>query len=523
MASDERMKEFKFKGRTADTFRERRTEEGVQLRKAKREERAMKKRNIDLEQPEQPVVSLETETAELLQLCTQLQVQDYSVISQSIVRLREMFARAVDPPIAAACEHGCVPVIVQLLQYHDFPDVQFEAAWCLTNITSSESAHVQAVIDAGALIPLVALLSSRHLDAKDQAAWALGNIAGDCEAFRDQVLAAGALMPLIKIISKESRDDIIRNANWTLSNLCRGKKPKVDFESIAPALTVMHRMLYSEDEQLLIDTCWALAFISQGPPQQVERIIQAGVVGQLVRLIMHTKFAIVTPALRALGNLSCGNDRQTQILLNNQLLPAIKSLLTCHKEPIRKEACWIVSNVLAGTHAQIKEVMRANIIPDLVARVHDGAFKTRREAAWALCNMCVSGTGDQVEWLAGQQVVPALAELLAMDDNKLIGVLLDGLSRLLEVGYQGPSQPNAYHDLFEECGAIDKIEAVLSHPDPKLYEIANHVVERYFQWSDDVEAEMPEPAQDASGQLFQFGTPAAGAHIPGSPFPGYSI
>jgi hypothetical protein len=31
---------------------------------------------------------------------------------------------AVDPPIAAACEHGCVPLIVQLLQYHDFPDVQ---------------------------------------------------------------------------------------------------------------------------------------------------------------------------------------------------------------------------------------------------------------------------------------------------------------------------------------------------------------------------------------------------------------
>jgi hypothetical protein len=104
-----------------------------------------------------------------------------------------------------------------------------------------------------------------------QAAWALGNIAGDCEAFRDQVLACGALLPLIRydvrtfssandscpwdvssIISKESRDDIIRNANWAMSNLCRGKSPRVDFESIAPALTVMHRLLYSEDEQLLI-------------------------------------------------------------------------------------------------------------------------------------------------------------------------------------------------------------------------------------------------------------------------------
>ena len=36
--------------------------------------------------------------------------------------------------------------------------------------------------------------------------------------------------------------------------------------------------------------------------------------------------------------------------------------------------------------------------------------------------------------------------------------------------------------------AIDKIEAILVHPDPKLYECANHVVERYFQWSDEAEA-----------------------------------
>jgi len=33
----------------------------------------------------------------------------------------------------------------------------------------------------------------------------------------------------------------------------------------------------------------------------------------LIGWARHTKFAIVTPALRALGNLSCGNDRQTQV------------------------------------------------------------------------------------------------------------------------------------------------------------------------------------------------------------------
>eukprot|EP00730_Choanoeca_flexa_P011726 TRINITY_DN2774_c0_g1_i2.p1 TRINITY_DN2774_c0_g1~~TRINITY_DN2774_c0_g1_i2.p1 ORF type:complete len:527 (+),score=97.21 TRINITY_DN2774_c0_g1_i2:138-1718(+) len=526
MASEERLKDYKFKGRTTEAARERRVEEKVQLRKAKREEQSMKKRNIDFDQPEQPAMTDEAQHSTLLELCQQLQVQDYGIISNAVVRLRELFSRPDDPPIEAACQLGCIPLIVQLLHYHDFPDVQFEAAWCLTNVTASTHDCVQTVLSAGAAEPLIALLSSKHLDTKDQACWALGNIAGDCETFRDLMLDAGALQPLIAIITKESRDDLIRNANWALSNLCRGKKPRVEFAKVEPALTVLHRLLYSEDEQLLIDACWALAFISQGPARQIERIIQAGVVGQLVRLAMHTKFAIVTPALRALGNISGGNDRQTQILLNNQLLVALRSLIGCHKEAIRKETCWVLSNILAGTEAQIKEVVRSGIIPDMVKRMEDGVYKTRREACWALCNMCVSGTGDQVEWLMGQSILPGMVCMLSVDDNTIIGVVLHAMFKILERGYQGKHQPNRFYDAFDEAGCIEKIENVLTHDDQKLYEAASQIIESFLRWEDAPDDQTTAPMQDPTGQMYTFGMPAAApsaANVPGSPFGGYNL
>lgn len=103
----------------------------------------------------------------------------------------------------------------------------------MTNVASGTSEQTQLLLNNGAVVPLVQLLSSPSPEVREQAVWALGNIAGEGANFRDYVLASGAIEPLMAIIGNEASGvNLIRNAVWTLSNLCRGKNPPPSWELV---------------------------------------------------------------------------------------------------------------------------------------------------------------------------------------------------------------------------------------------------------------------------------------------------
>jgi importin subunit alpha-1 len=214
--------------------------------------------------------SITSKLSQLPQMFEALQNPDPNVQLEATVAFRKLLSIERSPPIDQVIETGATPYFVQFLQRTEFPKLQFEAAWALTNIASGTSEHTNIVIDHGAVPIFVALLSSENPDVREQAVWALGNIAGDSPRCRDLVLHANALHPLLGQLNAEAKIQMLRNATWTLSNFCRGK-PQPDFSLLRAALPALGRLVHSNDEEVLTDACWALSYQRQDPSRHRSR------------------------------------------------------------------------------------------------------------------------------------------------------------------------------------------------------------------------------------------------------------
>uniref|UniRef100_A0A8D2MLY9 Importin subunit alpha n=1 Tax=Zonotrichia albicollis TaxID=44394 RepID=A0A8D2MLY9_ZONAL len=458
------------------TLRRQRVEVSVELRKAKKDEQLLKRRNISIHE-ENPSLG-EDRAAEVVSFCGG--TKDHRAMAVvaprrvphgwlcCVLSHRRILSKHKDPPIDQFIQLGIIPRLVEFLGRADNTALQFEAAWALTNIASGTSEHTRAVVEGGAIPAFISLLSSPHMHISEQSVWALGNIAGDGPIYRDVLIARDVIPPLLALVSPVG---FLRNITWTLSNLCRNKNPCPPLDAVQKVLPVLVMLLQHEDKYVVADSCWAVSFLADGCNDRIQLVLETGILPRLVQLM---------DTLRAIGNVVTGTDQQTQEAIDAGVLTVLPRLLRHSKSGIQKEAAWTLSNIAAGPSYQIQVLKLGNAFAVLLFQ---GDFKAQKEAVWVVANFTKGATVDQVVELVRSGVLKPLLNLLLVKDSKTILIILDTISNLfLAAEKLGKTEKLCL--LVEELDGLEKIEDLQNHENDIVYRAALDIIQRYF--SDEV-------------------------------------
>jgi len=260
--------------------------------------------------------------------------------------------------------------------------------------------------------------------------------------------------PLIALVNPATPTPFLRNVTWTISNLCRNKNPSPPFEVVKQCLPVLAQLVQNSDREVLADACWALSYLTDGENEKIQCVVEAQVIPHLVRLLDSGELPVMTPSLRTLGNIVTGNDSQTDAVIHHSAVPVFAKLLQHPKMNIVKESAWTISNLTSGGNVQ------------------------------------------QIVHLCGEGVLKPFCDLLAAKDDKVVCVVLDGVTNILTTA-EKLGEVDKVAMMVEECGGLDRIEALQSHENETIYHKALQIIESFFTGDDQVVDEIAPKAGDA--------------------------
>ncbi len=309
------------------------------------------------------------------------------------------------------------------------------------------------------------------------------------------MLEAGVATVLTSVFQmKEIPVSLFRVTCWAMSVLCKDA-PGTDFTKLQPFLPYFARLLDMLDPDVVSDTLWALAHLTEDLPDaqllQVARKVPARTILKLVERCTDAMGSIRVPALRALGNLCTGSvDCIEDVMTPSSLQVISQQLATLKEEGSLADVCWIVANLASGTPAHLQKLIVQGIIRQMCQLVLTSTSqRVKMHATYALMKASEQGTEKQLWTMVGQGILEALDSMLCAGRADILKHVLKGLDNVLTAGQGGEDDLNEIAKKFEELDGFRKVAELQQHPNPAIAERVHKLIDNFYEPLAKLEAE----------------------------------
>ena len=120
-----------------------------------------------------------------------------------------------------------IPLILKLTEDHRYPVIQYEAAWCITNIACANAKHLQSLLAHGAVRRLMKVIyQSKEIVVQNQCLWAIFNISTEQDGCQqlldlntDMHCNCCNIQILLSLVDVEVLDDVHRSIRSSLTSV----------------------------------------------------------------------------------------------------------------------------------------------------------------------------------------------------------------------------------------------------------------------------------------------------------------
>ncbi|CEM10276.1 unnamed protein product [Vitrella brassicaformis CCMP3155] len=447
-----------------------------------------------------------------------------------------------------AIDAGILPMLVERLGDDHLPDHQQQAASALDNIASgntngpptpSVGPEMQAVIDAGAVPPLVELVSSLDDGVCVAAMKTLVNLARPTllGQERGDMLQLGVLARLQTTMRERTAFEVLKGGADLLYYLCFWNPDPPAFDKIGPFVPVLANIIctHTPDQEgcLLYGAMSALAAISDGRDDDEHRdaVVATGVCERLVELAAGewVMCGMLENALTVLDNIAQGTDAHRDVLAECGVIPRLSQLLQppatneimqpqmpasmsdmseedagCERAirlaRAHDKACRVLTIMISeGTAGHVEAVVNSGAVPhlldimtadnmyadsgltiDINFIVSGGLRHLKQAAAEAMALLANNASQQQVEGLVGYGCVQRLCGLLDSTDDPNVLVVLSNIldhGRDRQVAESLPNNP--FSQLIREAD-VSMLVALQTHDDQDVAFEAMNILLDYF-------------------------------------------